>query len=275
MIPGWISETLRPVNSYGDCCPVPVLQTTVRKRVALGEPISFSPKVQSPGVNAGALRASVPSSRSIPNNARHFRTILLLCTAVRRAGAGAPAHPFFSLGASRPATPVTSSRSLSKKEKRPGSPGKPLCRRCRATPGVASGSRGGPSGRPCRQARTAVPPHCLCRLFPCPVGFVQNPFVYRAKLNPAAFFEGDRRVHVFAAAHDSQGELARTKLRPTCAIMTRSGLTSAQFRKSHARKLPSLPTNPKGIGPFASGGANGNRGTAPRGEKVERRLASS
>jgi hypothetical protein len=57
--------------------------------------------------------------------------------------------------------------------------------------------------------------------------------------------------------------------------MTRSGLTSAQFRKSHARKLPSLPTNPKGIGPFASGGANGNRGTVPRGEKVERRLASS
>jgi hypothetical protein len=57
--------------------------------------------------------------------------------------------------------------------------------------------------------------------------------------------------------------------------MTRSGLASAQFRKSHARKLPSLPTNPKGIGPFASGGANGNRGTAPRGEKVERRLASS
>src|ERR1017187_5117212 len=42
------------------------------------------------------------------------------------------------------------------------------------------------SGRPCRQARTAVPPHCLCRLSPCPVGFVQNPFVYRAKLNTAA-----------------------------------------------------------------------------------------
>jgi hypothetical protein len=42
--------------------------------------------------------------------------------------------------------------------------------------------------RPCQQARTAVPPHCLCRLSPCPVGFVQNPFVYRAKLNTAAFF---------------------------------------------------------------------------------------
>src|ERR1035437_6637428 len=183
--------------------------------------------------------------------------------------------PALRAGASRQQHWQQPSAALLQKEKHPGRPGKPLCRRCRATPGVASGSRGGPSGRPCRQARTAVPPHCLCRLFPCPVGFVQNPFVYRAKLNTAAFFEGDRRVHVFAAAHDSQGELARTKLRPTCAIMTRSGLTSAQFRKSHARKLPSLPTNPKGIGPFASGGANGNRGTAPRGEKVERRLASS
>ena len=87
---------------------------------------------------------------------------------------------------SRPATPATTPRSLPHKEKHPGSPGKPLCRRCRATPGVASGSRGGPSGRPCRQARTAVQSHCLCRLSPCPVGFVQNPFVYRAKLNTAA-----------------------------------------------------------------------------------------
>jgi hypothetical protein len=103
---------------------------------------------------------------------------------------GAPplaVSPALRAGASRQQHWQQPSAALLQKEKHPGSPGKPLCRRCRATPGVASGSRGGPSGRPCRQARTAVPPHCLCRLFPCPVGFVQNPFVYRAKLNTAAF----------------------------------------------------------------------------------------
>src|ERR1039458_8112332 len=75
-----------------------------------------------------------------------------------------------------------------KKEKHPGNPVQTRCRCCRAAPGVAGGCRGGPSGRPCQQARTAVPPHCLCRLSPCPVGFVQNPFVYRAKLNTQRVF---------------------------------------------------------------------------------------
>src|ERR1035437_9570141 len=57
-----------------------------------------------------------------------------------------------------------------------GSPVQNRCRRCRAAPGVAGGSGGGPlrGGHACR-GRTAVPPHCLCRLSPCPVGFVQNP----------------------------------------------------------------------------------------------------
>jgi hypothetical protein len=131
-----------------------------------GEPISFSPKVQSPGVNAGALRASVPSSRSIPNHTGHFRTILLLCTAVRRAGAGAPAHSCFSLGASRPATPVTSSRSLSKKEKALEAPAKrlpPLLERR----GVTDGSSGTRCRRPCL-ARQTPAPHRLCRLSPAP-----------------------------------------------------------------------------------------------------------
>jgi hypothetical protein len=59
--------------------------------------------------------------------------------------------------------------------------------------GVAGGSCGTRCRRPCRQARIAVPPHCLCRLSPCPVGFVQNPFVYRAKLNTAALLAGNAK----------------------------------------------------------------------------------
>ena len=46
------------------------------KRVHDGEPNPVCPKVQSPVVDASTLRAPVPASRSIPNNANQFRTIL-------------------------------------------------------------------------------------------------------------------------------------------------------------------------------------------------------
>lgn len=39
-----------------------------------GEPILFSQKVQSPVVDANASVASIPSSRTIPNKAKYFRT---------------------------------------------------------------------------------------------------------------------------------------------------------------------------------------------------------
>jgi outer membrane receptor protein involved in Fe transport len=40
-----------------------------------GEPNHFLPKVHSPVVDASAIRAPVPASRSIPNNAKHFRRV--------------------------------------------------------------------------------------------------------------------------------------------------------------------------------------------------------
>jgi hypothetical protein len=46
-----------------------------RNRVPLGEPILFLPKSQSPVVDGSAVPAPAPSSRSIPNNAKHFRTV--------------------------------------------------------------------------------------------------------------------------------------------------------------------------------------------------------
>jgi hypothetical protein len=45
------------------------------KRVPLGEPIPFFPKIPSPVVDASATHASVRSSRIIPKNAKYFRTI--------------------------------------------------------------------------------------------------------------------------------------------------------------------------------------------------------
>jgi hypothetical protein len=45
------------------------------KRVHDGEPNYFCPNPFPPVVDASALRASFPSSRNIPNNAKHFRAV--------------------------------------------------------------------------------------------------------------------------------------------------------------------------------------------------------
>ena len=107
-----------------------------------------------------------------------------------RSPSTSPAYRTRSSRPATPATPATTATSLPqplpRKKSTPETPYRPVA-------GVAAPRRESRvavvavlSGRPCRQARTAVPPHCLCRLSPCPVGFVQNPFVYRAKLNTAA-----------------------------------------------------------------------------------------
>src|ERR1035438_2720552 len=55
--------------------PNPCLRNREIPFVSLGEPNSFFPKNQSPVVDGSMPRAPAPSSRSIPNNAKHFRTI--------------------------------------------------------------------------------------------------------------------------------------------------------------------------------------------------------